>query len=75
MAEPSEEARQFVNATYQADVAEFLLTGNGFKIVSGPPKWGPTGLGGLWGAILDELAGKGFMTRSQTGRYWWKPGG
>lgn len=73
-AEISAEARQYVADNF-GHVSEYLLAGNGFR-TTGP---GPSGeqTAGEWDSIFAELAERGHMRRSNTGRYWWaerKPG-
>jgi hypothetical protein len=58
----------WVRRRYSADVASYLLAGDGFRIEAAR---GQDGLGHAWSGIFAELVTAGFMRRSRTGRYWW----
>jgi len=72
---PTAEARAFVAGRYEASVADYLVGGDGFKVVGGVLRasHGAGGLSSLWAGTLAELAAAGYMRRSRTGRYWWQP--
>jgi hypothetical protein len=74
MSNISPEARAYVSANFTPGVAEFLLSGDGFRADLSP---GPRdGIGRAWKDILDELAGQGYMRVTNSRRYRWgtRPG-
>lgn len=63
---------QYVTSNFTAGVAEYLLSGDGFRIQD-PVRGENTG--SAWASIFAELEEHGYMRRSQSGQYWWtQPG-
>lgn len=59
-----------VRETYHEELALYLLSGDAFRIdYAHTPS---PAMAEMWHGIFDDLTRKGYMRRSQTGRYYWQ---